>query len=46
MPEDRSLSDIFTDILVQYRTFIIKSDKLIAEAKEAIKKQENEHEAD
>lgn len=47
MPNDdkRTLQDIFTDMLVEYRLFIVKTDRLVAEAKEAMKRKD-EHERD
>lgn len=46
MPKDRSLTDIFTDMLVQYKLFVMRSDRLIEEAKQALKEQEKKDETD
>lgn len=48
MPKDdeRTLQDIFTDMLVEYRLFIVKTDRLIAEAKEAMKRKEQDDKRD
>lgn len=44
MPNDdkRTLQDIFTDMLVEYRLFIVKTDRLVAEAKEAMKRKDKD----
>lgn len=44
MPNDdnRTLQDIFMDMLLEYRLFIVRTDCLVAEAKEAMKRKDKD----